>query len=158
MGAAGPTQFVVFENCNIVTYSKATGLPDGVLNTTPNNFFTSVRSSSTSDPHVRYDRLTQRWFLVTIDVTFPQNRVFLAVSNTATITNTTTWTFFFLQSAIGTHTNCLADYPHPGIDANALYIGVDQFCGASLATALLRRLGRLRRPEELPSSAAARST
>jgi hypothetical protein len=135
MGAVGPTQFIVAENCNIVTYSKATGAADGVLNTTPDTFFASVRSSSVSDPHIRYDRLTGRWFIVIIDVTFPNNRVLIAVSNTATITNATVWTFFFFQSAVGTHTSCLADYPTPGIDASALYIGVNQFCGGSLGTA-----------------------
>ncbi len=135
MGAIGPTQFVVFENCNIVTYSKATGTPDGVLNTTPNNFFASIRSSSTSDPHVRYDRLTQRWFLLIIDVTFPNNRVLIAVSNSATITPSTLWSFFYFQTGIGTHTSCLADYPTPGIDANGIYVGVNQFCGSSLNTA-----------------------
>ena len=135
MGAVGPTQFIAFVNCNIVSYNKATGAPDGVLNTTPGVFFTSVKSSSVSDPHIRYDRLTQRWFLVIIDVTFPNNRVLLAVSNSATITPSTVWSFFFFQSANGTHTNCLADYPTPGIDANALYIGVNQFCGSTLGTA-----------------------
>jgi hypothetical protein len=135
MGAVGPTQFVVTVNCNIVTYDKSTGAADGVLATTPNVFFGSVRSSAVSDPHVRYDRLSGRWFVVIIDVTFPNNRVLVAVSNTATITNATVWSFFFFQSANGTHTSCLADYPTPGIDANALYIGVNQFCGSSLATA-----------------------
>ena len=135
MGTVGPTQFVVTVNCNIVSYNKTTGAADGVLSTTPNVFFNSVRSSSVSDPHVRYDRLSRRWFIVIIDVTFPNNRVLVAVSNTATITPSTTWTFFFFQSANGTHTNCLADYPTPGIDANALYIGVNQFCGPSLGTA-----------------------
>ena len=135
MGAIGPSQFVVFENCNIVTYNKATGAADGVLNTTPDNFFASVRSSSTSDSHVRYDRLSRRWFLVMIDVTFPNNRVLLAVSDSATITPSMVWHFFSFQTSIGTHTNCLADYPAPGVDANALYIGLNQFCGDSLSKA-----------------------
>jgi hypothetical protein len=135
MGAVGPTQFVVFENCNIVTYGKATGLPDGVLSTTPDNFFASVRSSGTSDSHVRYDRLSQRWFLVMIDVTFPNNRVLLAVSDSATITPSTAWHFFYFQTKVGTHTNCLADYPAPGIDAGGIYIGLNQFCGTSLSMA-----------------------
>ena len=135
MGAIGPTQFISFVNCNIVSFDKSTGSPDGVLNTTPNNFFNSVRSNSTSDSHIRYDRTSQRWFLSIIDITFPNNRLLLAVSNTSTITPSTTWGFFFVQTAIGTHTNCLADYPTPGVDANAIYVGVNQFCGSSLATA-----------------------
>lgn len=135
MGTVGPSQFIVFVNCNIVSYNKTTGVADGVLNTTPDNFFLSVRSNTASDPHIRYDRLTQRWFMVIIDVTFPNNRVLLAVSDSATITVSTNWTFFFFQSANGAHTNCLADYPTPGIDANAIYIGVNQYCGSSLGSA-----------------------
>ena len=135
MGAVGPTQFISFVNCNIVSYDKSTGLADGILNTTPNSFFNSVRSSGTSDPHVRYDRTSQRWFLSIIDVTFPNNRLLVAVSNTSTITPSTTWGFFFVQTAVGTHTNCFADYPTPGVDANAIYVGVNQFCGSTLNTA-----------------------
>ena len=136
MGAVGPTQFISFVNCNIVSYNKATGVADGVLNTTPNNFFNSVRNSSdTSDTHIRYDRTSQRWFLVIINVAFPNNRVLLAVSNSATITPSTVWSFFFFPSGIGTHTSCLADYPVPGVDANAVTIGVNQFCGTKLSTA-----------------------
>jgi hypothetical protein len=135
MGAVGPTQFISIVNCNVVSYNKSSGAPDGVLNTTPNNFFNSVRSSGTSDPHIRYDRTSQRWFLSIIDITFPNNRLLVAVSNTATITGATTWRFFFVQTGIGSHTNCFADYPTPGIDANAIYAGVNQFCGASLNTA-----------------------
>jgi hypothetical protein len=136
MGAVGPTQFISFVNCNLVSYNKATGAPDGVLNTTPNNFFNSVRNGSgTSDTHIRYDRTSQRWFLFIINVAFPNNRVLVAVSNSANITGATVWSFFFFQSAAGTHTSCLADYPVPGIDANGIYIGVNQFCGASLGTA-----------------------
>ncbi|MFI5120388.1 MAG: hypothetical protein ACHQM4_08240 [Thermoanaerobaculia bacterium] len=136
MGAVGPTQFISFVNCNLVSYNKATGAADGVLATTPDNFFNSVRNSSVvSDSHIRYDRISQRWFLVIINTAFPNNRVLLAVSNTATITPSTVWSFFSFPSGIGTHTSCFADYPVPGVDANAVYIGVNQFCGASLATA-----------------------
>jgi hypothetical protein len=137
MGAIGPTQFISFVNCNIVSYDKSTGVPDGVLSTTPNNFFNSVRTPfiSTSDSHIRYDRTSQRWFLFIIDVKFPNNRLLVAVSDTSTITLSTVWSFFFVQTAVGTHTNCLADYPTPGVDANALYVGVNQFCGATLNTA-----------------------
>lgn len=35
MGAVGPTQFIAFVNCNVVSYDKSTGLPDGVLNRRP---------------------------------------------------------------------------------------------------------------------------
>jgi hypothetical protein len=135
MGAVGPTQFVVTINGRIVSYNKTTGAADGNIDVSTDTFFNSVRSSGTSDPHVRYDRISQRWFVVMIDVAFPQNRMLLAVSQSATVTNATAWYFYQFSTAAGTHTSCLADYPTPGIDANAIYIGVNQFCGASLGSA-----------------------
>src|SRR5436309_9328841 len=76
-GAVGPTQYVVMVNNRIVTFNKSTGLADGVINTTTNTFFNSVRNASgTSDPRVRYDRLSSRWFLVIINVSTP-NRILI---------------------------------------------------------------------------------
>ena len=70
------TQFVVFINGRLRTFNKSTGIADGVLNADPDAFFSSVltppgggQSSYTSDPNVRYDRLSGRWFITIIDVT-----------------------------------------------------------------------------------------
>ena len=75
MGAAGPSQFVVFVNGRIRTFNKSTGVADGVINADPDVFFSSVMTPEappglnfTSDPQVRYDRLSGRWFLTIIDV------------------------------------------------------------------------------------------
>src|SRR6185312_544237 len=73
MGAAGPTQFLVVINGRVRTFNKSTGVADGVLNTTTDNFFSSVltppvSNNLTSDPRVRYDRLSGRWFVIMIDV------------------------------------------------------------------------------------------
>ncbi|HUS20280.1 MAG TPA: Ig-like domain-containing protein [Terriglobales bacterium] len=133
MGAVGPTQFIVMVNNRIVSFNKATGIADGVINATTDVFFNSVRNASgTSDPRIRYDRLSQRWFFVIINVSTP-NRILLAVSNGSTITLSTLFTFFFipidtLTPAISS--TCLMDYPTLGIDANALYIGGNNFCGS----------------------------
>lgn len=133
MGAAGPAQYVVMVNGRIVTFNKATGVADGVLNTTTDTFFNSVRNGAgTTDPRIRYDRATQRWFLTIINTDFP-NRVLLAVSDAASqgvISNATVFTYFYFNGPAG----CLADYPTLGIDANALYIGTNNFCGANLAS------------------------
>jgi len=135
MGAVGPSQFVVFVNGRLVTYDKTTGVADGVLNVTPDLFFGPVEfGSTTSDPRIRYDRLSGRWILVIITVSTP-NRVLIAVSDAAsggTITNSTVFTFFYIpidttQPPISQF--CLADYPTLGVDANALYIGTNNFCG-----------------------------
>lgn len=136
MGAVGPSQFVVMVNGRLVTFNKNTGVADGVLNTTTDTFFASVRNSSiTIYPKVRYDRLSQRWFLMTSNSAAP-NRILLAVSNTGTLTAGTIWTFFQFQHDQVTPTGdsgCVADYPTIAIDANAIYIGVNVFCGSPLA-------------------------
>ncbi len=139
MGAIGPTQFIAIVNGRIRSYNKSSGAADNALNADTDTFFQSVRSSSTSDPHIRYDRLSQRWFVIMIDVTFPNNRVMVAVSNGATVTSSSAWTFYYFPDGVGgTNADCLGDYPTPGIDANAIYIGINQFCGSSLNTASYR--------------------
>ena len=142
MGAVGPSQFVVAINGRIRTFNKTTGVADGALNVSMDTFFNSVMtpptgSNFTSDPHVRYDRLSGRWIVIIIDVpggggALP-NRVLFAVSSGATISNASSFTFFFFQHDLVTpagDTNNFADYPTLGIDNNALYIGDNVFTSA----------------------------
>jgi len=137
-GAVGPTQYIVGVNGRIVSFNKTTGASDGVLNASTNTFFSTVRNASgTSDPQVRYDRLSNRWFIAIINVSTP-NRWLLAVSDAASngvISAGTVWTYYFfvpatVTPAISNGNTCLSDYPSLGIDANALYMGVNEFCGA----------------------------
>ncbi len=135
-GAAGPSQFVVAINGRFRTYSKTTGLPDGALDADPDVFFASVMSSAppgglvfTSDPHVRYDRLSQRWFIVMIDAPLDAglnatvaNRILVAVSDGPVLTGATVWTESFIPVS-----GVFADYPTFGVDANALYVGTNNF-------------------------------
>ena len=72
MGAAGPSQFILFINGRLKTFNKATGAADGVINANPDAFFSTVMTpavaaNSTSTPQIRYDRLTSRWILTIID-------------------------------------------------------------------------------------------
>lgn len=138
-GAVGPTQYICAVNNRIVSFNKTTGVADGVINSTTNTFFTSVRNgSSTSDPMIRYDRLTGRWFVTIINVATNMNRWLLAVSDAAsngTISATTVWTYYYFVPATVTptptnSTTMFSDYPTLGIDANALYVGVDEFAGS----------------------------
>ena len=149
MGAVGPTQFVVFVNGRLRTFNKTTGVADAAINIDPDVFFATVMTPNpgstglnfTSDPQVRYDRLTQRWILSIIDVPSTSsgsigdtpNRLLIAVSDAASagvITGGTVWTFYFVQQdTLGgiPSTNEFLDFDSLGVDANALYIGGDMF-------------------------------
>ena len=151
MGAVGPTQFVVFVNGRIRTFNKTTGLADGVLNVDTDLFFASVMTpltggvtlNFTSDPQIRYDRLSRRWILTIIDVPGASspgdvpNRVLLAVSDAASsgvISGGTVWTYYFIQqNTVGgiPSTGEFLDYDSLGVDNNALYIGGVMFGAAS---------------------------
>src|SRR5262245_15260126 len=130
-GDVGPTQVLAAANGVIRVFDKAGNV--GGLSESTNTFFNSVRNSSNvSDPHVRYDRLSGRWFVTAINVTNPNNRVLIAVSTGSTITGHSSFSFFqFRQDQIGTQpnadTNAFADYDTLGVDKFALYIGVVMF-------------------------------
>ncbi|MBW8878419.1 MAG: DUF11 domain-containing protein [Acidobacteria bacterium] len=145
MGTVGPTQFITFVNGRIRSFTKA-GVADGVLNANPDVFFASVMTpvtppvvlNFTSDPQIRYDRFTARWYLSIIDVpctnatctTTAVNRWMVAVSDAASagvITGSTVWTFFQFQTDAS---GDFCDYPSLGIDVNALYVGCNIFSGA----------------------------
>src|SRR5262249_48686819 len=90
-----------------------------------------------SDPQIRYDRFSARWFLSIIDVpctnascsTKQHNRWLLAVSDAAsngTISASTVWTFFF----VSVDNTRFCDYPSLGVDVNALYFGCNMFTAA----------------------------
>jgi uncharacterized repeat protein (TIGR01451 family) len=155
MGTAGPTQFVIFVNGRVRTFNKATGAADGVINADADVFFASVMTpvsppgvNFTSDPQVRYDRLSQRWFLTIIDVPSSSasslgdtpNRLLIAVSDAASagvLSGATVWTFFFVQQNTvgGGNTLEFLDYPSLGVDANALYVGGNMFVASTSAFA-----------------------
>lgn len=130
-GAVGPSQFFTVVNGRVKTFSKYTGVADGVLDTSLDNFFASVRNgSTTTDPKVRFDRFSDHWFIVCINEATGPNRVLLAVSNSREINPSTIWRlFFFDQSAVlpTGDANLFFDFPTLGIDVNALYIGGNEF-------------------------------
>ena len=135
MGDIGPTQLFVALNGRMRVYDKATGAQQ--FDFTPDVFFSSTlrNGAATTDPRIRYDRLSGRWFIAYITIALP-NRVVLAMSSGGTITAGTTWSFHAFGNTITNESGrgCLADYETLGIDAYALYIGVNQFCGTSIGT------------------------
>jgi hypothetical protein len=140
MGAIGPSQYIVAVNGRIRSFDKTPGLADSVLDVDTDAFFAAVMtpatSNFTSDPRIRYDRLSDRWFITMIDVpggtgSLP-NRIMIAVSSGGTITGSSDFTFFYFEhDLVGTTPNAdtgmFADYPTLGIDVSALYIGVNIF-------------------------------
>src|SRR5258708_11308737 len=139
MGAAGPSQFIVALNGRIRSFNKTTGVADGGINANRDAFCEPVMNPGltnnfTSDPRIRYDRLSGRWFISMIDVPgftgALVNHVLLAVSDSGVITANTAWRLFSFrqdQVAPAGNTGLFADYDTLGIDANALYIGANIF-------------------------------
>jgi hypothetical protein len=127
MGSIGPNQYIVAINSIITSYNKTTGVADGALNVTTDIFFQKVITSGgyTSDPHIRYDRLSKRWIFIIIDVPASStvaNRILIGVSQDSVITFNTVINFFYYQNS-----GNFIDYPTLGIDKNALYIGGNLF-------------------------------
>jgi hypothetical protein len=128
MGAVGPTQFIVAINGRIRSFNKQTGVADGVLNISTDNFFNSAVTPGgafTTDPRIRFDRGLNRWIVVMIDVPSAavSNRVMIAISNSANINSASSFSFYRFSVS----STLFADYPTLGIDANALYIGSNLF-------------------------------
>ena len=133
MGDVGPTQILVHVNGRIKIFDK-TGAVGG-LNSDDLSFWDSVRAGQElTDPEVRYDRLTGRWFALIVTFPATNNLVLLAVSSGPTITDASSFTFFSFPidlGGVGESTN-FCDYPGFGVDANALYVGCNMFSGAGL--------------------------
>jgi len=129
MGAVGPSQFLVGVNSRLRSFDKATGVADGGVNADMDVFFASVRNNEpTSEPRVRYDRTSGRWFItaITFSDTLSNNRVVVAVSSSGTISNGTIWAFYYFEHDLDLptgDTNLFFDYPTLGVDANGLVIG-----------------------------------
>lgn len=148
-GAVGPSQVAVVTNNMLKVFEKkeVTETPvvsyKGVLHTpAPAQFaiplyyfFYPVLSEGavSSDPHIRYDRLTKRWFIVSIEVPpgLTGNNIMLAVSDGDRITNESSFTFFVIPSGLVAHDSTsgapLFDFPRMGIDNNEVLIGGSEF-------------------------------
>src|SRR4029077_136350 len=132
MGAVGPSQILVSVNGRIRVYDKQGNL--GGLNLSDSAFWAPVRNGAEpTDPGVEYDRLSERWSVSAVNVEATNNRVMLAVSNGPTISNASSFTFFSFNEASPPPAgpSRFADYPQLGVDANAIYIGVNEFTSSS---------------------------
>jgi hypothetical protein len=144
MGDVSHTQLCVISNGRIKFYPKPgicdapvvtstttnTGsLANPVFSATLRNFFASViGGADVTDPHLYFDRLSERWFVVAINTANASNRIMIAVSNSANITGQSSFNFFFFNHDNGAPANSpdngsFCDYPMVGLDKHAVYIG-----------------------------------
>ena len=130
MGDIGPTQILVHVNGRIRVFDRNGVL--GPLNSNNNNFWESVRNGvRLSDPEVRYDRLTGRWFMVMMNLEAVNNRIVIAVSDGPTITGSTGFTLFYFNVGIApAEAANFCDYPGVGVDAHAVTIGCNMYNSA----------------------------
>ncbi len=148
-GDVGTTQVFIAQNFRFKVYPKpsvtasAVTTPNGsstallatpVIDISVNNFFRIAYASvNTTDPHVRFDRLTGRWFVVAQSTNETTNNYLLfAVSSGATIASTASFTFFRVPMSTigGADAGKFLDYPTLGVDKNSLYIGANIFTSA----------------------------
>ncbi len=144
MGDVGPTQVCMASNNRLKWYAKPT-LCDAPLTSSTtsgsqalagaqysvyiDDFFSSVRNNAlVTDPHVQYDRLSKRWFIVAMNTEAQSNRILIAVSDGPTISNLTSFTFYQFNHDFGAESGSsdyhqAFDFPTLGVDKNALYIG-----------------------------------
>ena len=149
-GDVGTTQIIATANTRMKVFTKptvtgpASTTPTGTSTTTLaaivdvdlNVFFTNVALgiNSISDPHVRFDRLSGRWFVVAIEVNHGtgSNYCCVAVSDGPTISSSSNFTkFYFSVAGTGGAANDFFDYPTLGVDKNSLYIGGNMFANGS---------------------------
>jgi hypothetical protein len=151
-GDVGTTQIIATANCRMKVFDKpaagatlatttgtSTDVLSSVLNVDLNVFFTNsgLGINSISDPHVRFDRLTGRWFIVAIEVNHTTNNYCcIAVSNTSLTSpsltaNSTFNLYYFNMTGTGGDSNDFFDYPTLGVDKNYLYIGGNMFANQS---------------------------
>lgn len=144
-GDVGFSQVIATANCRLKVFNKpsATGAAvttttgsgttplAAVLNLDLNVFFTNTALgiSGISDPHVRFDRLSGRWYVVAIDISHTTNNYCcVAISDGSVITSAANFKIYYFNiSQTGGSSTDFYDYPTLGVDKNYLYIGGNMF-------------------------------
>src|SRR5262249_34446406 len=134
MGSVSPTQVLVDVNGRIKAFDKQGNL--GALNVTDSVFWSSVSNGAdVTAPGVEYARLSGRGIVSAVNLENSNNRVMIAVSNGPTITNSSSFTFYFFNQNTpppAGDTGLFADQPQLGVGKNAVYVVVNDF-GRSLS-------------------------
>lgn len=127
--AAGPYQVVEVVNSSINVYDKNGNL---LSSQTLNNFFSGLGTPGSDflyDPSIYYDQGTGRfWVLATSDHDSPnRSNHLIGVSFASDVTQG--WLIYALDATVdgGNSSGNWCDYPHMGMDADAIYISCNQF-------------------------------
>jgi len=127
--AAGPYQVVEVVNSSINVYDKNGNL---LSSQTLNNFFSGLGTPGSDflyDPSIYYDQESGRfWVLATSDNDSPnRSNHLIAVSFASDVTQG--WLIYALDATVdgGNSSGNWCDYPHMGMDADAIYISCNQF-------------------------------
>jgi hypothetical protein len=150
-GDVGLSQVAVITNANLKVFEKRKVTdpplvtPTGVSSKTAaaqfsislEEFFLPVfrdETFSVGDPRIRYDRLTQRWFITAIEENFnlENNLIFVAVSDGDKITDETSFTYYSFPSVLRPLNPALQyapflDFPATGVDKFSVLIGGRDF-------------------------------
>lgn len=132
-GAVGPNQFIAVSNHRIRTFDKKTGIADKTLDLPLDLFFRVVLPDDAyvMNPHIRYDRFSDCWYLVALCVEGGLGRkVLLGVSYGGNIVPNTSWSFFSFHAGQihpARFYSSFIDSVSLGIDNKSLYIGVNVF-------------------------------
>jgi hypothetical protein len=121
MGVVGPEQFILAANGRIRSFNKHSGELDHILDISSDVFFSPISEGFTSDSRIRYDRFSDRWYIVITAASMKPIRVLIAMSDSGIISDKTQWSFFYFEPRPADW----SDYPTLGIDKNALYIGLN---------------------------------
>lgn len=108
--------------------SSTAPMASPVLNLDLDAFFANagLGISAVTDPHVRFDRLSNKWFVIAQDKSHTfQNYICIAVSNTSVLAAGSSFTIYYMQATTNSAvpSEDYFDYPTLGVDKHALYIG-----------------------------------
>ena len=154
-GAIGVNNFVEFINGGYAVYNRNGSLAAPAISDTA--FWTSAGISATllneglSDPRIKYDAASQRWFAAEITLgnsSLLNNSVLVAVSNTSNPLSGWKATSYNVAGAASFN-----DYPTLGVDANAIYIGTNNFDTANYVGTSLSSIPKSSLLAALPTTA-----
>ncbi len=127
--AAGPIQVIEVVNSSINVYDKNGNL---LSSQSLNNFFSGLGTPGSDflyDPSAYYDQLTSRFWVLATSKNDAPNRssILVAVSLTSDVTQG--WFIYWTDATYdgGSATSNWCDYPHMGMDADAIYMSCNQF-------------------------------